>query len=267
MSRRNVTQPGGRGHRARPRRSAAPGDPRRARPRSCCRGTPAPRGPPGAYRLLLAAALEPADHQVGVQHRFQGAGALGPAVAEGLHAAVVAPVAHGAHGAGPHAARAAVDAVDADHGAGAGGGGGGPAPSCPAPPGPPHPRPAPRRRRRRLLKPGRAGQGSAAAARGRRLPAPPRPPQPMAAPRRGTGRGERGPTEPSRARGCAGGRARAARLKMEAAGPVGQRRGQGCHERSRCGTPRRVAGCWPRRSRSAVVRSRASGHPHRYRGA
>lgn len=98
---------------------------------------PSPRPPlsrPAAYRLLLAAVLEAADHQVGVEHRLEGAGALGPAVAEGLHAAVVAPVAHRAHGAGPHAPRAAVDAVDTDHPAGGGGGGGrrGAWPPCPA---------------------------------------------------------------------------------------------------------------------------------------
>lgn len=91
---------------------------------------PLPR--PAAYRLLLTAALDAADHQVGVEHRFEGAGALGPAVAEGLHAAVVAPVAHRAHGAGPHAPRAAVDAVDADHPAGGGGAAGCPARSPPA---------------------------------------------------------------------------------------------------------------------------------------
>lgn len=75
---------------------------------------------PRAYRLLFPAALQATDHQIGVEHRLEGARALRPAVAEGLHAAAVAPVAHRAHRARPQApgTAAAIDAVHADHAGG-----------------------------------------------------------------------------------------------------------------------------------------------------
>lgn len=78
---------------------------------------PAWRGPrpQRPHRLLLLAALQAADHQVGVEHGLETARALRPAVAQGLRAAVGAPVAHGAQRARAQPPSAAVDAVDTDH--------------------------------------------------------------------------------------------------------------------------------------------------------
>lgn len=156
---------------------------------------PAWRGPraPRPHRLFLLAALQAADHQVSVEHGLETARALRPAVAQGLRAAVGAPVAHRAERARAQPPGAAVDAVDANHA--------GPAvaprpPAMPPPvlgPGPPgRPRTAPRqparapgssppaptdapsaRRRRRGLRSsaeggGAGGRGGRGLGRGRR---------------------------------------------------------------------------------------------------
>lgn len=71
--------------------------------------------PHSPHRLFLLAALQAADHQVGVEHGLETARALRPAVAQGLRAAVGAPVAHGAQRARAQPPGAAVDAVDTDH--------------------------------------------------------------------------------------------------------------------------------------------------------
>lgn len=73
---------------------------------------PQPQRP---HRLFLLAALQAADHQVRVEHGLETARALRPAVAQGLRAAVGAPVPHGAQRARAQPPGAAVDAVDTDH--------------------------------------------------------------------------------------------------------------------------------------------------------